>query len=106
MHIEEINKDRDKFLQNIQTSLEPELKNTGLVLINVNITDITDESGYIEAIGRKAAATAIQQAKVDVAEQERKGQVGVAEAEREKAISVANATKLREIGTREATREQ
>src|SRR6266545_1025537 len=106
MHIEEINKDRDKFLQNIQTSLEPELKKIGLVLINVNITDITDESGYIEAIGRKAASQAIQKALVDVAQQEKMGQIGVAEAERERSISVANATKLREIGTREATREQ
>src|SRR5262245_16401448 len=106
MRIEDINRDRDKFLENIQRSLEPELKKIGLVLINVNITDVTDESGYIEAIGRKAAATAVQQAKVDVAEQEKKGQTGVAEAEREKAILVANATKLREIGTREAIREQ
>ena len=106
MKIEDINRDRDKFLENIQTSLEPELKKIGLVLINVNITDITDESGDIEAIGRKAAAIAIQQAKIDVAEQEKKGQIGVAEAEREKAIAVANATKVREIGTREATREQ
>src|SRR5207237_5097027 len=106
MRIEDINRDREKFLQSIQTSLEPELKKIGLVLINVNITDITDESGYIEAIGRKAAAIAIQQAKIDVAEQEKKGQIGVAEAERERAIRVANAVKLREIGTREAAREQ
>jgi len=106
MRIEDINRDRDKFLENIQKSLEPELKKIGLVLINVNITDITDESGYIEAIGRKAAATAIQQAKIDVAEQEKKGQTGVAEAERERAIQVANATKLREIGTKDAIREQ
>src|SRR5262245_21304383 len=69
MRIEDINRDRDKFLESVQKSLEPELKKIGLVLINVNITDITDESGYIEAIGRKAAATAVQQAKVDVAEQ-------------------------------------
>jgi flotillin len=106
MRIEDINRDRDKFLENIQKSLEPELKKIGLILINVNITDITDESGYIEAIGRKAAATAIQQAKIDVAEQEKKGQMGVAEADRERVIQVANATKLREIGTREAVREQ
>jgi flotillin len=106
MGIEEINRDRDKFLLNILTSLEPELKKIGLVLINVNITDITDESGYIEAIGRKAASQAVQQAKIDVAGQEKLGQIGVAEAEREKAISVANANKTREIGTREALREQ
>src|SRR3954469_25137581 len=106
MRIEDINRDRDKFLESIQKSLEPELKKIGLVLINVNITDITDESGYIAAIGKKAAAIAIQQATIDVAEQEKKGQTGVAEADRERAIQVANATKLREIGTREATREQ
>ena len=106
MRIEEINRDRDGFLHKIQTSLEPELKKIGLVLINVNITDLKDDSGYIEAIGKKAAAIAVQQARGDVAEQEKLGTVRVAEAEREKVVQVANATKLREIGTREATREQ
>src|SRR5271165_7630199 len=98
MHIEEINKDRDKFLQSIQTSLEPELKKIGLVLINVNITDITDESGYIQAIGKKAASQAVQQALIDVAEQEKVGAIGVAAAQQMTAIQVANAHKLREIG--------
>ncbi|MHB1033017.1 MAG: flotillin family protein [Pirellulales bacterium] len=106
MRIEDINRDRDKFLDCILVSLEPELKKIGLVLINVNITDITDESGYIEAIGKKAASQAIQQARGDVADQEKLGEIRVAEAEREKAIQVANATKLRQIGTREAGREQ
>ncbi|MFN4257808.1 MAG: flotillin family protein [Gemmataceae bacterium] len=106
MRIEEINRDRDSFLENIQKSLEPELKKIGLVLLNVNITDITDESGYIEAIGRKAASQAVQQAAVDVAQQEKMGQIGVAEAERERAIQVANAQKEREIGTRVAMRDQ
>jgi flotillin len=106
MNIEDINRDREKFLENIQRSLEPELKKIGLVLINVNITDITDESGYIEAIGQKAATQAIQKARGDVADNERMGAIRVADAEREKAVSVANANKVREIGTREAMREQ
>jgi flotillin len=106
MKIEDINRDRDTFLQHIQNSVEPELKKVGLVLINVNITDITDESGYIDAIGKKAASTAIQQARGDVADQEKLGEVRVADAEREKIVQVAAATKLREIGTREAQREQ
>ncbi len=106
MRIEDINRHREQFLQNIQLSLEPELKKIGLVLINVNITDITDESGYIQAIGRKAASQAVQQALVDVAQQEKVGAIGVADAQRENAIQVANATKLKEIGTREAHREQ
>src|SRR5213594_1101362 len=93
MRIEDINRDREKFLQSIQTSLEPELEKIGLDLINVNITDITDDSGYIEAIGRKAASMAIQQATIDVAEQEKLGAIGVAQANQEKAIKVSNAVK-------------
>jgi flotillin len=106
MQIEDINRDRDKFLEAVQNSLEPELRKIGLVLINVNITDITDESGYIEAIGQKAASQAIQKARGDVADNERMGEVRVAEAEREKQVSVASAHKVREIGTREALRDQ
>ena len=106
MGIEDINRDRDKFLENIQTSLEGELMKIGLVLINVNITDITDESGYIEAIGRKAASEAIQQAEIDVAEQQKKGAIGVADAERIKAVEVAKAEKDRDIGTQQAVRDR
>jgi flotillin len=106
MKIEDINRNRDTFLDHIQGSVEPELKKIGLVLINVNITDITDESGYIDAIGQKAASQAIQQARGDVAEEVKQGEIRVADAEREKTVMVASATKLREIGTREAQREQ
>lgn len=106
MRIEDINRDRDTFLTHIQNSLEPELKKIGLVLINVNITDITDESGYIDAIGKKAASQAIQQARGDVAEQEKLGETRVAEAERDKSIRVAEASKEREIGIRGASRDQ
>jgi len=106
MHIEEINRDRDAFLGNITSSLEPELRKIGLVLINVNITDITDESGYIEAIGRKAASGAIQKARGDVADNEKMGEIRVAEAEQAKQIQVANAVKVQMIGTREAERDQ
>lgn len=106
MRIEDINRDRDKFLHNIQNSLEPELRKVGLELINVNVTDITDEAGYIEAIGQKAASQAVQQARGDVAEQEKLGEVRVAEAERDKAVQVANAGKQRNIAIREAQQEQ
>ncbi len=106
MRIDEINRDRDVFLSKIQTSLEPELKKLGLVLINVNIKDITDESGYIEAIGRKAASEAIQQAEIDVAQQVKRGKIGVAEADRDQMIEVANNEKLRDMGTKQAERER
>ena len=89
LSIEEINQDREKFLEAIRSNIDPELRKIGLYLINVNITDITDESGYIDSIGKKAAATAVNQAKVDVAEQEKRGAIGAAEAEKEKRIQVS-----------------
>ena len=87
--IEQINKDREKFLEAIRRNVEPELNKIGLYLINVNITDITDESSYIESIGKKAASEAVNQAKVDVAEQDKIGAIGEAQANREKVIRVA-----------------
>ncbi len=106
MGIEQINRDRDTFLQHIQNSLEPELSKIGLQLINVNITDITDESGYIDAIGQKAASEAIQLARGDVADNLRMGETRVAVAERDKSIQVANSQRDQSIGTREAERDQ
>lgn len=87
--IEQINQDRESFLDSIRRNVEPELNKIGLYLINVNITDITDESNYIESIGKKAASEAINAAKVDVAEQDKVGAIGESEANRERSIRVA-----------------
>ncbi len=89
--IEEINTDRVKFLASIKDAVTPELNKIGITLINVNIRDITDASNYIESIGRKAAAVVVNQALVDVAEQDRKGQTGKATADKEREVSVAQA---------------
>lgn len=89
MDIEEINTDRDKFLDAVSHNVETELKKIGLRLINVNVTDITDESGYIAALGKEAAAKAINDAKKSVAEKERDGAIGEANARRDQRIQVA-----------------
>ncbi len=91
MDIEEINSDRDKFLTNISNSVESELKKVGLKLINVNITDIVDESGYIEALGKEAAAHAINAARKSVAEKNRDGSIGEANAKQDERTQVAAA---------------
>jgi flotillin len=91
MDIEEINSDRDKFLTNISKSVESELKKVGLKLINVNITDIVDESGYIEALGKEAAAHAINAARKSVAEKNRDGSIGEANAVQDERTQVAAA---------------
>lgn len=106
MKIDEINRDRDGFLHKVQSQLEPELRKIGLVLINVNIKDLRDASGYLEALGKQAAQQAIQQARGDVAEQEKLGAIRVAQAEQEQVTAVAEAEKVREIALRETLREQ
>jgi flotillin len=88
--IEEINKDREKFMKLVNENVAQEINKIGLDLINVNIRDITDESGYISAIGKRAAAEAINRAKVEVAQQEKEGAVGEAIAVRERTVQVAN----------------
>ncbi|MBN1844337.1 MAG: hypothetical protein JW810_01555 [Sedimentisphaerales bacterium] len=100
--IEQINQDRESFLESIRKNVEPELNKIGLYLINVNITDITDESDYIESIGKKASSEAINKAKVDVAEQEKNGAIGEAQANREKEIRVAENMAEAEKGKKKA----
>ncbi len=91
MDIEEINTDRDKFLEAVSSNVETELKKIGLRLINVNVTDINDESGYINALGKEAAAKAINDARQSVAEKNRDGSIGEANAQRDERVKVASA---------------
>lgn len=102
MEIEEINADRDKFLVAVSNNVEIELKKIGLRLINVNVTDINDESGYIDALGKEAAAKAINDAKKSVAEKDKDGEIGQANAHREQRIQVAAADAQAITGENEA----
>ena len=102
MDIEEINTNRDKFLAAVSENVESELRKIGLRLINVNVTDISDESGYIAALGKEAAAKAINDAKKSVAEQDREGSIGEANAKKEQRIEVSKADSLAIEGENEA----
>jgi flotillin len=104
--IEQINQDRESFLEAVRKNVEPELNKIGLYLINVNITDITDESDYIESIGKKAAAEAVNKAKVDVAQQTKLGAIGESEAKREETVSVAENLAEAEKGKKSAMASQ
>jgi flotillin len=104
--IEEINKDREKFMKLINENVAQEINKIGLELINVNVRDITDESGYIEAIGKRAAAEAINRAKVEVAQQERDGAMGEALAVREREVSVSKTKAEAEQGKKAAESQQ
>ena len=106
MKIEEINADRETFLRSVEANVAEELKKIGLELLNVNITDITDESGYINAIGQRAAAEALNNAKIDVAEANRKGSIGSAEAKKQETIAVSKANAEAAAGEADAERER
>ena len=98
MDIEEINADRDKFYANVSSNVGLELRKIGLKLINVNVTDIKDESGYIKALGQEAAAQAINEAKKIVAEKNRDGSIGEANAQRDQRIKVSEADSFAKVG--------
>jgi len=98
MTIEEINADRETFLRNVEKNVAEELKKIGLELLNVNITDIT--------IGKRAASEAINKARVDVAEEERKGGIGEAEAHKIQRISVSKAEADAQSGEANAERDR
>lgn len=106
MDIEEINSNRDKFLANVGNNVEAELKKIGLKLINVNVTDIKDESGYIEALGKEAASKAVNDARKSVAEMNRDGSIGEADAVQDERIKVAALTAQAKIGEAEAHQEE
>ncbi len=106
MTIEQINADRETFLRNVEENVADELNKIGLHLLNVNITDITDESGYIEAIGKRAASEAINRARIDVAEEERKGNTGAAEAVKQQRIAVSMAEAAAAAGEADADRDR
>lgn len=106
MDIEEINNNRDKFLANIASNVEAELNKIGLKMINVNVTDIKDESGYIDALGKEAAAKAINEAKIRVAEQERTGEIGKATANMDRDIKVAETQRQRDTQVAIAMKEK
>ncbi|MDR0426196.1 MAG: flotillin family protein [Clostridiales bacterium] len=102
MDIEEINTNRDRFLDEVSKNVEGELKKIGLRLINVNVTDIRDESGYIEALGKEATAKAVNDARKSVAEKNRDGAVGEANALMEQRINVSRANSAAVEGENEA----
>jgi flotillin len=106
LSIEEINQDREKFLDLVNKNVSTEINKIGLELINVNVRDITDESGYIEALGRKAASEAINTAKVEVAEADRNGSIGAASANREMQVQVAEQQAQSAMGQKQAERDQ
>ncbi|MDR2691229.1 MAG: flotillin family protein [Dysgonamonadaceae bacterium] len=106
MTIEKLNSDRDEFLAKAKGLIDTELRKIGLYLININITDIRDEAGYIVALGKKDQAKAINQANVEISTAEREGEIKVAEQLKIKNATVAETKKEEQIAIANAQRDQ
>ncbi|MEK9730991.1 MAG: SPFH domain-containing protein [Candidatus Poseidoniales archaeon] len=102
LSIQEINSDREAFLSRVSENVDTELHKIGLYLINVNITDITDEADFIKSLGAKAAAEAIAEANIARAEALRRGETGQAEADKDREVAVATNRAASDKGQKQA----
>jgi flotillin len=89
MTVEELISGREKFLGAVNNDVTQELKKIGIHLINANIESINDDNGYIAAMGKAETSRVVNEAKINVAEQERLGAEGVSQNERLKTIKVS-----------------
>jgi flotillin len=77
---EEVNEDRLKFSQVLIDEADDDIKTLGLELDVLKIQNVTDEVGYLDAVGRRRTADVLKSARVTEAEKQ-------AEAEEAEAIS-------------------
>lgn len=106
MLIEDINADRNTFLNKVKESLSKELEKIGFDVVNINISEVKDDANYMANLGKKAATKAAAQAEADIADQEKQGKVKVANTKKEEAIATAEALRDKEIGVSKAEQEQ
>lgn len=97
MTIEKLNSDRDEFLDKARKNIDNELNKLGLYLLNINISDIRDEAGYIMNLGKEAESKALNEAQANIEEQEKLGAIKIAVQQKEKETAVANTQKEQEI---------
>ena len=79
--IEEIFAEREQFKKRIYVNIQSELDQFGLKIYNANIKELKNapESNYFATLSKKAHEGASNQARIDVAEAQWKGNVGEAE---------------------------
>ncbi|KFA69444.1 hypothetical protein S40285_04618 [Stachybotrys chlorohalonatus IBT 40285] len=93
--MEELFREREEFKRRIFRSIQGELDQFGLKIYNANVKELKDapNSVYFESLSRKAHEGATNQARIDVAEAQLKGNVGEAQrrGEQDREIAKINA---------------
>ena len=79
--MEEIFAEREQFKKRIYVNIQSELDQFGLKIYNANVKELKDapDSNYFATLSKKAHEGASNQARIDVAEAQWKGNVGEAE---------------------------
>lgn len=83
MHLESINKARKEFSQKVLDDVGEYFSNMGLKLLSYNLKEITDPSGYLEALGKPRIVEARRDAEVAEAEAARDAIIRSAQAKKE-----------------------
>ncbi|KAI1471257.1 uncharacterized protein F4812DRAFT_413309 [Daldinia caldariorum] len=95
MTMEEIFTEREEFKRRIFRNIQGELDQFGLKIYNANVKELKDAAGstYFQSLSQKAHEGATNQARIDVAEAQLRGNVGEAErhGQQERSIAKINA---------------
>ncbi len=97
--IEELIRDRQKLLQQVQDAAKGDLATSGLQIDAFTIQSFSDESNYIELLGKQSVATVTRDARMAQASTDQEAAVREAEAQQVK-INAARDVSLREAETK------
>ncbi|TME08624.1 MAG: hypothetical protein E6I69_05025 [Chloroflexi bacterium] len=97
--IEELIRDRQKLLQQVQDAAKGDLATSGLQIDAFTIQSFSDESNYIELLGQQSVATVTRDARMAKATTDQEAAVREAEAQQVK-INAARDVSLREAETK------
>lgn len=96
MKVEELVKERTMFGSKVQQQVTTDLTKLGIMIDNFLIQEISDEKGYIQALGVPRTAEVKRNAAIAQAEADRDQAIRVAEANRDAAQKSAEAMKIGE----------
>lgn len=97
--IEELIRDRQKLLQQVQDAAKGDLATSGLLIDAFTIQSFSDESNYIELLGKQSVATVARDARMAQASTDQEAAVREAQAQQVK-INAARDVSLREAETK------
>jgi flotillin len=105
--VEELNYDRQKFQQEVQSAAKADLATSGLAIDNFTIQAIRDEVGYMDLIGQQETARRERDARMAKAQADQEAAVREAEASQikinaERDVSLRRAETLMQIAAAEA----